>query len=597
MSSTEAHGTVTASPQSDSPSADARIQRPTRWDVPFSSEMTSQEVERLLRILPFADMDPSRFPATCSLRDILLNDTRVQRYQQGDIIVREGDYGASAFLVLRGSVQVFIDSLPRAALGRRETPRGRWWKAISQLWSGSAFPEVRRFGELHDGSQVGLRGASEETRIFLQDLPHILNEYQGATLQAGEIFGEVAAMARSPRGATVAAKEDCALLEIRWQGLRDLMRRAPEWKAHVEQLYRRNSLEAHLRETPLLRQLSVDQLNEVMSATEFESYGEFEWHSKFQAVQQSSPSERLEIEPVIGREGEVPHGLVLIRSGFARLSQQYGDGHQTLAYHGKGRMYGLEEIVEGWQNQTPTPLRYSLRAVGYVDILRIPTATVQQYVLPTLSRKQIQQLRQVFAEPTPTQGRFTRIGANHGKNDAKIETGLLEFIVENRFMNGAQAMMIDLERCTRCDDCVRACAATHDNNPRFIREGMRYDRYMFAHACMHCVDPVCMIGCPTGAIARDEVTGNVVINDRTCIGCATCANSCPYENIRMVEIRDDQGVFVADSETGQAIIKATKCDLCSDQWGGPACQRACPHDALIRMDMTNLPALAKWLQR
>ena len=42
-------------------------------------------------------------------------------------------------------------------------------------------------------------------------------------------------------------------------------------------------------------------------------------------------------------------------------------------------------------------------------------------------------------------------------------------------------------------------------------------------SCMHCADPVCMIGCPTGAIGRDAGSGNILINDETCIGCSTCA--------------------------------------------------------------------------
>ncbi len=99
-------------------------------------------------------------------------------------------------------------------------------------------------------------------------------------------------------------------------------------------------------------------------------------------------------------------------------------------------------------------------------------------------------------------------------------------------------MLIDLDRCVRCDECVVACARAHDNNPRFNRHGRRHDHYMVANACMHCMDPVCMIGCPTGAIHRSSAGGQVVINDLTCIGCSTCANSCPYDNIRMVEARD-----------------------------------------------------------
>jgi Fe-S-cluster-containing dehydrogenase component len=158
-------------------------------------------------------------------------------------------------------------------------------------------------------------------------------------------------------------------------------------------------------------------------------------------------------------------------------------------------------------------------------------------------------------------------------------------------------MVIDLDRCTRCDDCVRACASAHDNNPRFLRNGPAYGRYMVANACMHCQDPVCMIECPTGAIHRDLSRGPVVINDATCVGCTACANNCPYDAIRMVEVRDARGHALADSETNLPILKATKCDLCVDQRGGPACQRACPHDALKRVDMRDQGSFTGWLNR
>ena len=156
-------------------------------------------------------------------------------------------------------------------------------------------------------------------------------------------------------------------------------------------------------------------------------------------------------------------------------------------------------------------------------------------------------------------------------------------------------MLIDLDRCVRCDACVDACAKGHNNNPRFIRHGRTIDHYMVANACMHCADPVCMLGCPTGAIHRLPKSGQVVINDETCIGCTTCANNCPYDNIRMVEIRDGSGGLVLDNKTNTPIIKATKCDLCIDQPGGPACQRACPHDALTRIDFGDVNILAKWV--
>ena len=69
------------------------------------------------------------------------------------------------------------------------------------------------------------------------------------------------------------------------------------------------------------------------------------------------------------------------------------------------------------------------------------------------------------------------------KEDIGID--LLEFLVENRFINGTATMVINQDRCVRCDDCVRACATAHGNNPRFIRHGAQMGHYMVANACMH----------------------------------------------------------------------------------------------------------------
>ena len=65
----------------------------------------------------------------------------------------------------------------------------------------------------------------------------------------------------------------------------------------------------------------------------------------------------------------------------------------------------------------------------------------------------------------------------------------------------------------------------------------------------------------------------------------------------MVEITDDKGVPFVDRNTNLPILKATKCDLCETQLGGPACQRACSHDALIRVDMSDLDSIKSWITR
>jgi Fe-S-cluster-containing dehydrogenase component/CRP-like cAMP-binding protein len=572
-----------------------RITRPQRWDVPFDASMTEAEVDRLLTIAPFSSVDPARFPSTISLRGILLNDARLRRFEGGDIIVREGDYGSSAFFILSGGVRVVLDSLPAAVLGRRPPQKKSFIASLAQLWSRPAYPEVRDYSRVRASASGNAAGVSarqdsgDEVRIFLQDVPRVLEKNRTATIGPGELFGEIASMARTPRTATVIADGPAELLELRWQGLREIRRYAPEWKKHVDQLYRERSLAAHLRETPLLKNVSDEVLRKLADHTLFESYGDFEWNAAYRMLREGTAQERLAKEPVIAREGDYPNGLILIRSGFARLSRKYNHGERTVSYLGKGDVFGLSALVRDGKSSETSGLQFSLRAIGYVDVLVIPTPIFDELIAPHLSAEHI------FAARSRVE-RDTRIDLGEDAG-ATFGPEMIEFLVEERYVNGTATMLIDLDRCTRCDDCVRACAASHDNNPKFIRHGQVRNGIMVAHACMHCVDPVCMIGCPTGAIHRESIEGQVVINDLTCVGCATCANSCPYDNIQMVEVRDGQGRFILDDASQTPILKASKCDLCVDQLGGPACVRACPHDALVRADMREVDHLARWLNR
>ena len=572
-----------------------RISRPQRWDVPFGASMTEADVERLLAIEPFAAMDAARFPATIPLHGVLLNDARIRRFETGDIIVREGDYGNSAFFILSGSVQVALDSLPAEVLGRRKPQKKSLAASFAQLWARPAYPEVRDYsgGKISASTSAAkVRGrevAGDDVRVFLQDVPRVLEKNHTARLGAGELFGEIAAIARTPRTATVIAEGPAELLELRWQGLREIRKYAPEWKKHIDQLYRDRSLAAHLRETPLLKNLPEDALQKIAAQTSFETYGDFEWNSSYRTVREASAQERLAKEPVIAREGDYPNGLILVRSGFARLSRKYNHGERTISYLGKGDVFGLSSLLCDAEFSEQVGLQFSLRAIGYVDILVIPTPIFDEFIAPGFTEEEILEIRE----------RGQRESEIDLGNDAEATFGpeMIEFLVQERYVNGTATMLIDLDRCTRCDDCVRACAASHDNNPKFIRHGNVQNGIMVANACMHCVDPVCMIGCPTGAIHRESLEGQVVINDLTCVGCATCANSCPYDNIQMVEIRDGGGRFILDEASQTPILKATKCDLCVDQLGGPACVRACPHDAMIRADMRNVDQLSRWLNR
>jgi Fe-S-cluster-containing dehydrogenase component/CRP-like cAMP-binding protein len=576
------------------------VQRPDRWDHPLDPAMPDEVVKQLLQMAPFANMDSRHFPQTATLAEILKNDSRLLLLSEGDVIFREGQYGASAYLVLDGQVRVFLARL--ASEGERQR-RGQ--RSLLQCLS---FGKWKPKGDRRKQPRLNLRksnsrpvqfsqrGEGKHARIFLQDVPRVIEENASSAVTAGELFGEMAAVTRSPREFTAIAEVASQVLEIRWQGLK-LLKQDPQFRLLLDERYRREVLSTHLRETPMLRYLPEEHLAKLVEAAKFESFGNLEWYAEYRKRSQQTAAIQISREPLIAEEGSYAVGLWIIRGGFARLSRRQGAGHRTLAYLGKGQMYGLRELVHNrYMKLTSTPLPYqeSLRAIGYVDAVCIPKQAVQEHVLPFIRKADlpppIHSPRYQFGQPVLDAELI-------GKDEGGIETGLLEFMVDNRLMNGREAMVIDTERCTRCDDCVRACAATHGDQPLFVRDGVQYGPWLFAQACMHCEDPVCMIGCPTGAIHRDQDVGTININAQTCIGCKSCAESCPYDNIRMVVTKDEMGRQRIDQSNGMPILQASKCDLCSKAKSGPACQSACPHDALVRINLGDLSKVNQWMQR
>lgn len=543
--------------------------------------MAEAEVDAILALELFRTIDEAGFPDTLPLRGIIRNDSRIVHYRKGDVIVREGDYGSSAFVVMEGAVAVALDRDAPPTPAEPKRKRRSWASALAQLWRNPKMDEVRDIAA-YSARKAERRGVGTEARLVVTDVDAYVAAHRTSAMGRESVFGEIAALSRTPRTATVFALVDCTLLELRWQGLRDIRRRDKGFRQYIDGLYRSRSLGQHLSESPLFKGLPDEVWSEIAKRTLFETYGEFEWYSAFKRhLGQEDIYTIIEDEPVIANQGDYVDGLLLIRSGFARLSEAVGHGQRTIKSVSKNDIVGLDEIVAHWRDGAPLTFKYSVTAIGYVDVLRVPTALVEKYILPRLAE----------ADGSVRKGQAV------SEAEPVLDPEFVNFLVDRRVTNGTATMIIDTDRCVGCDDCVRACAATHDNNPRFVRNGAQFGRLMIANACMQCRDPVCLIGCPTGAIHRPAADSRVLINDDTCIGCGTCANSCPYNNIRMAEIRDARGTFIIDEESGIPIEKATKCDLCLDQLGGPACQRACPHDALIRIDMSDQEALARWVNR
>jgi len=147
----------------------------------------------------------------------------------------------------------------------------------------------------------------------------------------------------------------------------------------------------------------------------------------------------------------------------------------------------------------------------------------------------------------------------------------------------------DATACVGCRCCEVACNE-QNNNPADIKwrrvgemEGGTFPAFtqlLNSMSCNHCVDPECLIGCPTESYIKIAETGIVVHDDDTCIGCQYCTWNCPY------------GVPVFHEERN--IV--TKCHMCHERLDvgqSPACVQSCPSGA-IEIEAVNVN---EWLQK
>ncbi len=457
-----------------------------------------------------------------------LNRNAVVRrhFKAGEIICREGEYGSTAFYILDGKARVSIGS-PIAHVKTKGVVRKFWGKLSSRL--------TQRQNDTRE----------EETNqhwIHIDGPLDLSYENPVATLGPGDLCGEMTCMSKYPRSATIQAETDCTMLEM-LSNVLDIMQRNKTFRAQLDRSYRQRALDSHLRAVPVFAGLTdefIDSLREKVELLRF------------------TPGQ------VICRQGEVADSFYLVRIGFVKVSQAHPGGEMILAYLSRGDYFGETGLLMGDVRMA------SCTALDHVEVVRI---SAQDFNTMTKLFPDVRKKLEAVEEERMQMNR-TRLSV--------ISSTPLESFLTQGLMEAQSLLLLDLDSCTRCDACVRACADAHDGVTRLVREGLRFDHYLVATSCRQCLDPLCMVGCPVGSIRRRNSL-EVIIED-WCIGCGLCADNCPYGNINMHPFNVFADVPDAPGKK-KAMVKqkATSCDLCSE-FAEPSCVYACPHDAAHRVD-------------
>ena len=348
-----------------------------------------------------------------------------------------------------------------------------------------------------------------------------------ARIPPGACLGERSVLAGIPRNATIEVPRDgdgATVLEMVRPALR-LLRSLKKFAEKVDDSYRNHGLAnaiGKLQEETggALTPLDLVALGNI---SQFMAYGKHHL-----LVQEGMPIERI----------------FLIRSGWVRrvrgvpiyvdITESTGPGSLVPEdFLGSGNCLGLEAL------QGQKTWAYSAALMQRTELLEIPLGSLQAE--PELC----QRLGKAFGALSQADD---DTGLTTQQNERQLAAAEKE--IATGVVDGVNLLVMDMDLCVRCGNCSVACHKVHGQS-RLLRRGIHIQRpvdlrssheqhVLVPSVCMHCKDPECLTGCPTGAIFRD-LGGQVDINPVTCIGCFDCATQCPYNAISMVP-RDGEPV-------------------------------------------------------
>lgn len=416
------------------------------------------------------------------------------------------------------------------------------------------------------------------------------------TVPPGTCFGEMSILAGVPRNATISSSNngrEANVLEMVRPALR-LLRSLKKFAERVDTTYRAHGLANTIAELQQVKGNSMSDVDLVAvgNLAQFMAYGKHH---------------------LLVKEGSTIDKIFLIRSGWIRrvrgvpIYKEVTEGAGATAsvlipedFLGAGNCLGLEAL------SGQATWAYSAELMARSEVLEIPLTALRA------DSALCERVGKAFANFSPADD-DTRVADRTNKatlaaTEKEISTGVVD---------GVNLLVMDMDLCIRCGNCSLACHKVHGQS-RLLRRGIHIERpiqpgsantqhVLSPSVCMHCKDPECLTGCPTGAIFRDA-KGDVDIHPETCIGCFDCATQCPYNAISMVPrnlpppartapLTRIKNVFRLSTPSPVAIAEADdmiaiKCNLCENTSLNPngakraaySCEENCPTGALVRVN-------------
>lgn len=375
------------------------------------------------------------------------------------------------------------------------------------------------------------------------------------------IVGELACLSHLPRGATLRAADAGEVWVVK-RNMLHMLQRNRAARALLGPIYRERALATSLRQGQLFQDLSPEQAKVCIDFLKEREEIDFVLVDPGQAV---------------FLQGQEADDFYIIYRGHVRISMTNASGQTTVGnYLGPGRQFGEIGLLSTFSERVGAAVGEAMRgkrtttctALDHVELVAIPQKAFRALLdkHPAI-RKQLEDRavalldrdKTVKREVNPLMAQHTGEGLYQGRN----------------------LLVLDLNNCTRCQECVKACAESHQGVTRLILEGNRFEQFLVPSACRSCHDPGCLTGCPVDAIHRKPAQPGrqslAIFIDDHCIGCGLCSHNCPYGSIHMIHLPD--GKRRADGP----VRMATNCDLCESLDGVPRCVHRCPHDAAIRI--------------